>query len=94
MVGNNGKVITVLWQSKCVRKIVKQSTLSADVLTITNLAEAIIFYRKYMLELFRLEDEARNVPIICYSDNSICSIFFYWDSGQESVLKLLPLEAK
>ena len=56
-------------QSKHIRRVVK-ITLAAETLTIVDLAEACIFYRKFLLEILQLKDNSDNIKIFCKTDNS------------------------
>lgn len=83
MVGDNGKYMHVLWQSKHQKS--NENTLAAETLTKVDLAEATFFYRKFIPEFFGLEDETRNVYIICYINNVSLPDFFHSNSTQEIV---------
>lgn len=69
LVGNNNKYMTIAWQSKLIRRVVK-STLAAETLAMVDMSEACLFYRKLLLELLQLKDETENIKIICKTDNS------------------------
>ena len=57
------------WQSKRIRKVIK-STLAAETLAMVDLAEACIFYIKFLLEILQLKDNSDNIKIFCNIDNS------------------------
>lgn len=58
-----------LWQSK--HKNIK-NTFATETLTMVDLVEVITLYREFIQVLPGLEDKARNVFVICYTDNSSC----------------------
>ena len=59
----------IAWQSKRIRRVVK-STLAAETFAMVNLAEANIFYRKFLLEILLLSFNCSNIKIFCKTDNS------------------------
>ena len=69
LVGNNDKYMPIAWQSKRIRRVIK-STLPAETLAMVDLAEACIFYRKFLLEILQLKDNSDNIKIFCKTDNS------------------------
>ena len=64
LVGNNDKHMPIAWQSKSIRRIIK-STLAAETLTMVDLAETCIFYRKFLLEILPLKENCDNIKILC-----------------------------
>ena len=54
LVGSNDKYMPIAWQSKRVGRVVK-STLAVETLAMVDMAEACIFYRKLLLEMFASE---------------------------------------
>ena len=75
----------IIWQSKCVRRVIK-STQAAETLTMVDLTEVCIFYRKFLLEILQLKDNSDNIKIFCKTDNSCLfdSVHFstqIWDKG-------------
>ena len=69
LVRNNDKYMPIVWQSKCIRSVVK-STLAAETLAMVGLAEACIFYRKFLLKILQLKENSDNIKIFCKTDNS------------------------
>ena len=58
----------IAWQSKHVRRVIK-STLATETLAKVDLAEACIFYRKFLFEILQLKDNNDNIKIFCKTDN-------------------------
>ena len=50
-------------------KVVKR-TLTAANLAMVDLAEACIFFRKFLLEILQLKDNSDDIKIFCKTDNS------------------------
>ncbi len=69
LVGENGNHFPVYWQSKRIRRLVK-STQAAETLAMVDLAEACVYYRSFLLDIFQLKDIPQHIPIVCKSDNS------------------------
>lgn len=67
LVGDSSKYIYELWQSK--HKKIK-NTFATETLTMVDLVEVITLYREFIQVLSGLEDKAKNVFVICYTDNS------------------------
>ena len=65
----NDKYMTIAWQSKHIKRVIK-STLAAETLAMIYLAEACIFYRKFLLEILQLKDNSDNIKIFIKTDNS------------------------
>ena len=59
----------IAWQSQRIRRVIK-STQAAETLAMVDLAEACIFYRKFLLEILVLKDNSNNIKIFCKTDNS------------------------
>ena len=69
LVGSNGKYLPLSWQSRRVRRLCK-STQAAETLALVDLAEACVYYRKFVLDLLGIPDSVKNIPITCRTDNN------------------------
>ena len=69
LVGNNDKYMPIAWQSKSISRVIKR-TLAAETLAMVDLAEACIFYRKFLLEILQLKDTSDNIKIFRKTGNS------------------------
>ena len=86
LVGYSDKYMPIAWQSKRIRRVV-QSTLAAETLAMVDLAEACIFYRKFLFEILQLKDNSDKIKIFCKTDNS-CLYDLVHSSTQISDMRL------
>ena len=59
----------IAWQSKHIRRVLK-STLVAETLTMVDISETCLSYRKLLLELLQVKDKTDNIKIICKMNSS------------------------
>ena len=69
LVGSNNEYFPLSWQSRRIRRLCK-STQAAETLALVDLAEACVYYRKFILDFLGIKDIVRNIPITCKTDNN------------------------
>ncbi len=70
MVGSNNKYLPVAWQSKRIRRVVK-NTLAAETLVMVDITEACLFYKKQLLEILQLKDKLRTLKLYAKQTNPV-----------------------
>ena len=68
LAGNNKEYAPIAWQSRKIKRIVK-STQAAETLSMVDAMEACVYYRKFLLEVLKMDDISSNLPIICKTDS-------------------------
>ena len=89
LVGNNDKYMPIGWQYKFIRRVIK-STLAAETWAMVDLAEACIFYRKFLLEILQLKDNSDNIKIFCKTDK--CCLYDLVHASTQILDKRLCIE--
>ena len=81
LVGSNNKYMPIVWESKHIRRVVK-NTLAADTLAMSDMSEAYLFDRNLLLELLQLKDKLRTIK--SYAKQNFC----LYDSAHLSIQSL------